>query len=106
LLRGKQIGKWLQYGLVAMSFSGWVATIAGWYVSEIGRQPWLVTGLLTTSQAASKVPSEMIAATLITYVTVYVALIIAFISTVFYLARHAQEQLSNNNILTSDAVAI
>ena len=107
LLRGKQIGKWLQYSLVAMSFSGWVATIAGWYVSEIGRQPWLVTGLLTTSQAASKVPSEMIAATLITYVTVYVALIIAFISTVFYLARHAQEQLSNNNnILTSDAVAI
>ncbi|MGV3693101.1 MAG: cytochrome ubiquinol oxidase subunit I, partial [Paracoccus marcusii] len=26
-----------------MGFSGWIATLAGWYVTEIGRQPWLVT---------------------------------------------------------------
>ena len=28
-------------GLVAMTFSGWVATLAGWYVTEIGRQPYV-----------------------------------------------------------------
>jgi cytochrome d ubiquinol oxidase subunit I len=33
-------------GLAAMSFSGWVATLAGWYVTEIGRQPFIVFGLL------------------------------------------------------------
>ena len=37
--------------LVAMTFSGWVATLAGWYVTEIGRQPWLVQGVLSTDAA-------------------------------------------------------
>jgi cytochrome d ubiquinol oxidase subunit I len=38
-----------------MTFSGWVATLAGWYVTEIGRQPWLVTGILRTGEAAGPV---------------------------------------------------
>jgi cytochrome d ubiquinol oxidase subunit I len=36
----------LLWGLAGMSFSGWVATLAGWYVTEIGRQPFIVFGLL------------------------------------------------------------
>ena len=39
---------WLLKGFVAMTFSGWIATLAGWYVTEIGRQPLLVKGVLTT----------------------------------------------------------
>jgi cytochrome d ubiquinol oxidase subunit I len=35
--------RWLLWMLAGMTFSGWVATLAGWYVTEIGRQPWLVT---------------------------------------------------------------
>ena len=35
--------------LSAMTFSGWVATVAGWYVTEIGRQPFIVYGLLRTA---------------------------------------------------------
>ncbi|MDP3294989.1 MAG: cytochrome ubiquinol oxidase subunit I [Nevskia sp.] len=73
--------------LVAMSFSGWVAVIAGWYVTEIGRQPWLVTGVLTAADAASTVPAPMIASTLAMYLTLYAALLIAFISVLFHLAR-------------------
>jgi hypothetical protein len=38
-----------------MTFSGWVATLAGWYVTEIGRQPWLVTGVLRTAEAAGPI---------------------------------------------------
>ena len=38
--------------LAAMTFSGWVATVAGWYVSEVGRQPFLVYGYLRTAEAA------------------------------------------------------
>jgi cytochrome d ubiquinol oxidase subunit I len=33
-----------------MTFSGWVATLAGWYTTEIGRQPWLVHGVLRTAR--------------------------------------------------------
>ena len=73
--------------LVAMTFSGWVATLAGWYVTEIGRQPWLVSGVLTTAQAASKVPGAMIASSLALYLLLYAVLIVAYVSVVFHLAR-------------------
>ena len=37
-----------------MTFSGWIATVAGWYVTEIGRQPFIVYGLLRTADVASQ----------------------------------------------------
>lgn len=80
---------WVARALVAMTFSGWVATIAGWYVTEIGRQPYLVYGVLRTADAASKVPAPMIGLSLGAYLLVYVILLTAFISTVFYMARKA-----------------
>jgi cytochrome d ubiquinol oxidase subunit I len=73
--------------LVAMTFAGWVALVAGWYVTEIGRQPWLVHGVLTAAQAASTVPASNIAFTLAMYVTLYLALLSAYVSVVFYLAK-------------------
>ena len=81
----------LARALLAMTFSGWVAVVAGWYVTEIGRQPWLVQGVLTTAEAASTVPGTMIAFTLAMYLTLYVALALAYVSVVFYLARRAGE---------------
>lgn len=80
--------------LVAMSFSGWVALLAGWYTTEIGRQPYLVQGVLTTAEAAAKVPVPMLASSLIMYLTLYVFLIISYISVVFYLARKADSSAS------------
>ena len=79
---------WHARVLVAMTFAGWVALIAGWYVTEIGRQPWLVSGILTAADAASKVTAPRIALTLSVYLTLYAALIAAYVSVVFYLARH------------------
>jgi cytochrome d ubiquinol oxidase subunit I len=76
----------LAWALVGMTFAGWVATLSGWYVTEIGRQPWLVTGVLTTAQAASQVPGGMIAATLAMYLAIYVILIAAYVSVLFHLA--------------------
>ena len=78
---------WLMRLLVAMTFSGWLALVAGWYVTEIGRQPWLVQGVLTTAQAASTVPAANIALTLAMYLTLYAALLVAYVSVVFHLAR-------------------
>ncbi|MBO4122607.1 cytochrome ubiquinol oxidase subunit I [Cupriavidus gilardii] len=75
--------------LLAMTFSGWIALVAGWYVTEIGRQPYLVYGVLTTAEAASDVPATMVGSTLVMYLALYLLLIAAYISVVFYLARRA-----------------
>jgi cytochrome bd ubiquinol oxidase subunit I len=77
----------LLWGLAAMSFSGWLATLAGWYVTEIGRQPFIVFGLVRVDEVASSVPAPMIALTLALYATVYLALIVAYVAVVRYLAE-------------------
>lgn len=79
----------VQRALVAMTFSGWFATLAGWYVTEIGRQPWLVQGILKTADAVSPVTASNLTITLTAYLILYSGLILAFISTLFYLARRA-----------------
>jgi cytochrome d ubiquinol oxidase subunit I len=72
-----------------MTFSGWIATLAGWYVTEIGRQPWLVTGVLSTSEAVSDVPGMVLFGSLSAYVAVYAVLLVAYMSTLVHLARKA-----------------
>jgi cytochrome d ubiquinol oxidase subunit I len=72
-----------------MTFSGWLGVLAGWYVTEIGRQPYLVSGVLKTADAVTKVPTNMILGTLVMYVVLYLGLIASYIWVVFYLARQA-----------------
>ncbi|WP_042148372.1 MULTISPECIES: cytochrome ubiquinol oxidase subunit I [unclassified Pseudoalteromonas] len=91
LWRKKQLPPWLLKALVAMSFSGWVATLAGWYVTEIGRQPWLVTGVLTIKDAATDIAAENVGFTLIMYLTLYVVILVAYLHTVFTMAGRAVE---------------
>ncbi len=75
--------------LVAMTFSGWLATLAGWFTTEIGRQPWLVQGVLATKDAVGDVPAGMVLSTLLAYLAVYVVLLACYVGVVFYLARKA-----------------
>jgi cytochrome d ubiquinol oxidase subunit I len=89
LKRKREPTPWLSRTLVLMTFSGWGAVIAGWYTTEIGRQPWLVQGVLTTADAASAVPAPMIGLTLVGYLVMYAVLLAAYISVVFYMARKA-----------------
>jgi cytochrome d ubiquinol oxidase subunit I len=109
LRRAGQPQTWLARVLMWMTFSGWVAVLAGWYTTEIGRQPWLVYGVLNTAQAAAaNVSGGMITATLIMYLALYALLIAAFIAVVFHLARHAGEPLSKQGFsyaAVSDAAA-
>jgi len=77
------------YAFAAMGFSGWIATLAGWYVTEIGRQPWLVTGVLTTKEAVGPVTGGMVASSLVAYLLVYAVLMAAYMGTLTYLARRA-----------------
>ncbi len=73
--------------LVGMTFAGWGATLAGWYVTEIGRQPWLVQGVLTTAEAVGPVAAPMVLSTLIAYLIVYALLLAAYVGAIFHLAR-------------------
>jgi cytochrome d ubiquinol oxidase subunit I len=87
LWRNRTIKPLLARSLVAMTFSGWIATVAGWYVTEIGRQPFLVYGVLTTAEAASKLSAGMVGTTLAMYLMLYAMLLAAYVGVIFYLAR-------------------
>jgi cytochrome bd ubiquinol oxidase subunit I len=66
-------------GLAAMTFAGWVATVAGWYVTEIGRQPYIVYGVITVAETAAKHAPAMIGLTLAAYLALYVFLLISYV---------------------------
>ncbi len=83
----------LLWVFAGMTFSGWVATVAGWYVTEIGRQPFIVYGLIRTADVVSNVPSAMIGLTLALYVTLYLALIVAYVTVLKYMAEKPEEVL-------------
>ena len=90
LLRGQRpLPQWMLKALLWMTFSGWIAVLAGWYVTEIGRQPYLVTGVLTTAEAVTKLPTGMVFSSLFMYLALYIGLIISYIAVVFHLARQA-----------------
>jgi cytochrome d ubiquinol oxidase subunit I len=72
-----------------MALSGWLAVLAGWYTTEIGRQPWLVTGVLSTAEAVADVPAPMVLSTLIAYLAVYAVLTGAYVAVIVYLAWKA-----------------
>jgi len=91
LKRRGELGRGLLRVFVMMTFSGWVAVLAGWYVTEIGRQPWLVEGVLRTADAVTAVPAASIGLTLAGYLAMYALLISAYVSVLFYLARQAGE---------------
>ena len=91
LLRKKELAPLQLKILIGMTFSGWVATLAGWYVTEIGRQPYLVYGVLKTRDAVTTVPGEHVAMTLAMYLLLYAVLLVAYIKTLFWLANRAVE---------------
>lgn len=85
--RKREWPTWFLKLLVAMTFSGWAGSIAGWYVTEIGRQPWLVYGILRSADAVADLPPNHVAATLTGYILTYALLLFAYVGSLFYLAR-------------------
>ncbi|KNC91031.1 cytochrome ubiquinol oxidase subunit I [Trabulsiella odontotermitis] len=65
--------RWLQRLTVLMAPAGFVAMLAGWLVTETGRQPWTVYGLLRTAHSASPVSVQMVLGSLSAVVLVYLA---------------------------------
>jgi cytochrome d ubiquinol oxidase subunit I len=85
---GTPFSRWQLRLLAAMTFSGWVATLAGWYVTEIGRQPFLVYGIFRTADMVADHPAGMVLGTLIAYLLVYAFLLVAYVLVLMYMAQH------------------
>src|SRR3546814_15398642 len=64
---------WLHKAAVLMGPSGFIAVIAGWVTTEVGRQPWTVYGLLRTADSVSPLDAPAVAASLLAFVIVYFA---------------------------------
>ena len=66
--------RWYLHCWVAMMPAGFVALLTGWYTAEIGRQPWVVYGVLRTADASSAVTAGAVAGSLVTYSVAYAIL--------------------------------
>jgi cytochrome d ubiquinol oxidase subunit I len=62
---------WLARATVAMAPSGFVAILAGWITTEVGRQPWTVQGLLRTTDSASPIATPAVGTSLAAFMVVY-----------------------------------
>ncbi len=78
--------------LAGMSFSGWLATLAGWYVTEIGRQPFIVYGQLRIAEVVTTLPARYVGFTLAAYVVVYGLLLITYVGVLKYMAEHPAQR--------------
>ena len=82
---------WLTKVFMGMSFSGWIATLAGWYVTEVGRQPYLVYGVLQTEEAVTGLPAGNVAFSLTLYAAIYAVLLFAYMGTLTLMCRRSVE---------------
>ena len=76
--------RWYLHIMAHCWWIGFVAVIAGWTVTESGRQPWLVHGILRTADATSPVPAASIAGTLALFIFAYG---IVFSMGIYYINR-------------------
>jgi cytochrome d ubiquinol oxidase subunit I len=76
--------RWLHRTAVFMGPMGFIAILAGWVTTEVGRQPFTVYGLLRTSDSLSPVQAPAIATSLIAFVVVYT---LVFGAGIFYILR-------------------
>jgi cytochrome bd ubiquinol oxidase subunit I len=75
---------WMHRAAVVMAPSGFIALLAGWTVTEVGRQPYTIYTLLTTAQSAAPIDAAAVGASLIAFILVYFAV---FGAGLFYIFR-------------------
>jgi cytochrome d ubiquinol oxidase subunit I len=78
---------------VAMGPAGLIAILAGWYTTEIGRQPWVVYGVMRTKDAVSNHPAAALTTTLIVFIVMYFAVFGTGVSYMLKLAAKGPVEL-------------
>ena len=90
--------KWLHRAAMAMGPTGFVAVLAGWITTEVGRQPWTVYGLLSTNDSVAPIEAAAVASSLIAFILVYFLL---FGAGTFYILRLMNKRLADRIPLKS-----
>jgi cytochrome d ubiquinol oxidase subunit I len=85
--RDRAPSKALLWVLAGFTFSGWVAVLAGWIVTEMGRQPWLVQGILRTADAVGDISPGQLGASLTGYIATYAVMLLAYLIVITHMAR-------------------
>ena len=76
--------KWLHRASLMMAPAGFIAVLAGWITTEVGRQPFTIYGLLRTSQSVAPIDAAAVGASLVAFIVVYFAV---FGAGVYYILR-------------------
>ncbi len=76
--------KWFHMWCILMMPSGFIAILAGWFVTEIGRQPYVVYGLMRTAEAHSPIMGEHVFLSLIAFIVVY---LFVFGAGIYYIVK-------------------
>ncbi len=63
--------RWFQWWCMALTPSGFIAVLAGWFVTEVGRQPYIAYGIMKTTDAVSPVTGPHIALSLLAFIVAY-----------------------------------
>jgi cytochrome d ubiquinol oxidase subunit I len=74
--RGLPDNRWLLRALVAAGPLGFVAIEAGWIVTEVGRQPWIVYGLVRTAEAVTPMPGLVVPLVTFTLLYIFLAVVV------------------------------
>ncbi len=91
--RGKLFStRWFLIALAWMTPSGIFATLGGWYTAEIGRQPYVIYGLLRTADAVSPVPAGTLLSSLIAFIVIYSIFFTAFLVFVIRVIRRGPNE--------------
>ncbi|BAT59046.1 cytochrome bd-II ubiquinol oxidase subunit 1 [Variibacter gotjawalensis] len=93
--------RWYLWIVSKSWWMGFVAIIAGWVVTESGRQPWIATGILRTRDAISPVPASTVLTTLILFVVVYS---IVFSAGIYFINRLIEKGPTGRAIEPPDGV--
>jgi len=96
---------WLLWVFSAFTFAGWAATLCGWIVTEVGRQPWLVTGVLRTADAVGEVAGAALGASITGYILTYATLFVAYMVVLTHLAGAGAEGVDAKPTPTGIAAA-
>ena len=95
-LRGRLYqDQWLKRAAIIMGPMGFVAVLAGWITTEVGRQPFTVYGLLRTSDSLSPIAAPAVAVSLVAFIIVY---FFVFGAGTFYILRMMNKPASTPHL--------
>ena len=90
--------KWIQLIAIATIPIVWICSEAGWVVAEVGRQPWVIEGLMPTRAAISDIPTSSVIITFTIFAIVFTALLAAELNIMFkHISKSSKENIDNTS---------